>query len=368
MLDPARVEAWTDGQVAPALRLSGVPGAVVVVVRHDRVILSKGYGVADMARAVPLRADATLLDIASIGKSMTALITSQLIDEGVLNLDEDVNHYLKSAQVTGPKVTLRMLLGHRGGFDADLTGSFVPIDGDTTMQPGELGRRLRPIGAPGWVTGYDNQGYGLIGLVLRDVTGKSFPELYRERLFEPAGMSTAVQGRPPDGDARLARCYVVQGAGAVRQCTYWLYRDGLRGAGGVAASGDDMGRYMRLLLNDGTLEGRQVLSPAAFRALTDFDAYRFRAGLPGMARSFTQLEELRGLEYAHGGSIPGFSSIMTIYRDADVGIFVCFLGGEPGAFDYNLTGTLRALRDLSVEPRLEGRDVALAIADSAFRG
>jgi CubicO group peptidase (beta-lactamase class C family) len=366
VLDPARVEAWTDGQVAPALRLSGVPGAVVVVVRHDRVILSKGYGIADRTRAMPLRADATLLDIASIGKSMTALITSQLIDEGMLDLDEDVNHYLKSAQVTGPKVTLRMLLGHRGGFDADLTGLFVPIDGDTTMQPGELGRRLRPIGAPGWVTGYDNQGYGLIGLVLRDVTGKSFPELYRERLFEPTGMSTAVQGRPPDGDARLARCYVVQGAGAVRQCTYWLYRDGLRGAGGVAASGEDMGRYMRLLLNDGTLDGRQVLSPAAFRALTDFDAYRFRAGLPGMARSFTQLEEFRGLEYAHGGSIPGFSSIMTIYRDADVGIFVCFLGGEPGAFDYNLTGTIRALRDLSVEPASKAAMLPLQLLTQHF--
>jgi CubicO group peptidase (beta-lactamase class C family) len=365
-LDPARVEAWTDGQVAPALRLSGIPGAVVVVVRHDRVILSKGYGVADIARAVPLRADATLLDIASIGKSMTALITSQLIDEGVLNLDKDVNHYLKTAQVTGPKVTLRMLLGHRGGFDADLTGSFVPIDGDTRMQPGELGRRLRPIGAPGWVTGYDNQGYGLIGLVLRDVTGKSFSELYRERLFEPAGMSTAVQGRPPDGDARLARCYVVQGPGIARQCPYWLYRDGLRGAGGVAASGEDMGRYMRLLLNDGTLDGRQVLSPAAFRALTDFDAYRFRTGLPGMARSFTQIEELRGLEYAHGGSMPGFSSIMTIYRDADVGIFVCFLGGEPSAFDYNLTGTLRALRDLSVEPAAKAAMLPLQMLTQHF--
>jgi CubicO group peptidase (beta-lactamase class C family) len=349
-LDRARVETWMDGQVLPALRLSGVPGAVVVIVRHDGVVLSKGYGLADVRRAVPLRADATLVDIASIGKSMTALIASQLIDEGVLNLDEDVNHYLKSAQVTGPKVTLRMLFGHRGGFDADLTGLFVPLDGDTSMAPGELDRRLRPIGAPGWVTGYDNQGYGVIGLVLRDSTGKPLASLYRERLFDPAGMPTAVQGRPADGDARLAGCHVVRGAGAVTQCPYWLYREGLRGAGGVAASGEDMARYMRLLLNDGTIDGRQVLSSGAFKALTDFDTYRFHAGLPGMARSFTQLEEFRGLEYAHGGSMPGFSSIMKIYRDADIGVFVCVLGGQPGAFDYNLTGTIGALRDLDVAP------------------
>jgi CubicO group peptidase (beta-lactamase class C family) len=348
VLDSARVETWVDARVLPALRLSGVPGAVVVIVRHDGVILSKGYGLADARRAIPLRADATLFDIASIGKSMTALIASQLIDEGVLKLDEDVNHYLKSAQVTGPRVTLRMLLGHRGGFDADLTGLFEPLDGDTSMAPDELGRRLRPIGTPGWVTGYDNQGYGLIGLVLRDITGKPLAELYRERLFGPAGMSTAVQGRPADGDARLAGCHVVRGPGAVTPCPYWLYREGLRGAGGVAASVEDMGRYMRLLLNDGTLDGRQVLSPRAFTALTDFDTYRFRPGLPGLARSFTQLEEFRGLEYAHGGSMPGFSSIMKIYRDADVGVFVCVLGGEPGAYDYNLSGSIRALRDLDV--------------------
>ena len=365
-LDDARVEAWIDAQVVPALRLSGVPGAVVIVVRHDRVILSKGYGMADVGRAVPLRADATLLDIASIGKSMTALIASQLIDEGALTLDEDVNHYLKTTHVTGPKITLRMLLGHRGGFDGDLTGLFVPVDGDTSMQPGELDRRLRPIGAPGWATGYDNQGYGVIGLVLRDVTGKSLSELYRERLFDPAGMSTAVQGRPADGDARLARCYVVKGAGAVTECPYWLYRDGLRGAGGVAASGEDMGRYMRLLLNDGTLDGRHVLSTGAFRALTDFDSYRFRAGLPGMARSFTQFEEFRGLEYAHGGSMPGFSSIMTIYRDADVGMFVCVLGGQPGAFDYRLTGILGALRDLNVEPASKPPMLALQLLTQHF--
>jgi CubicO group peptidase (beta-lactamase class C family) len=366
VLDSARVETWMDAQVLPALRLSGVPGAVVVIVRHDAVIFSKGFGLADAQRALPLRADTTLLDIASIGKSMTALITSQLIDEGVLKLDDDVNQYLQSTHVTGPRITLRMLLGHRGGFDADLTGLFVPLDGDTSMTPGELGRRLRPIGAPGWVTGYDNQGYGLIGLLLRDITGKPLAELYRERLFNPAGMSSAVQGRPADGDARLAGCHVVRGPASVTRCAYWLYRAGLQGAGGVAASGEDMGRYMRLLLNDGAMDGRKVLSTHAFGALTDFDAYRFRPGLPGMARSFTQLEEFRGLEYAHGGAMPGFSSIMKIYRDADVGVFVCVLGGEPGAYDYNLSGSIGALSDLEVAPAAKPAMLVLRTLSERF--
>jgi CubicO group peptidase (beta-lactamase class C family) len=365
-IDKARVEAWVDAQVQPALRLSGVPGAVVVVVRRDGVILSKGYGLADVERALPMRADKTLLDTASIGKSMTAIIASQLIDEETLNLDEDVNHYLKTGHITGPKVTLRMLLGHRGGFDSDLTGLFVPLEGDTRMTSGELDRRLRPIVAPGWTTAYDNQGYGVIGLVLRDTTGKPLSELYRERLFDPAGMSTAVQGQPADGDARLARCYVVKGARAVTACHFWLYRDGVRGAGGVAASGEDMARYMRMLLNGGSLDSRQVLSARAFSALTNFDSYRFHWGLPGMARSFTQMEEFRGLEYAHGGEMPGFSSIMKIYPDADVGIFVCFLGGEPGAYDYNLTGVIDMLRDSNVSPQSRSAMLALQLLSDHF--
>jgi CubicO group peptidase (beta-lactamase class C family) len=365
-LDGALVEAWVDAQVEPAMRISGVPGVVVVVVRKDRVILSKGYGLADIERGVAMRADQTLLDTASIGKSMTAIIASQLVEEGVLDLDEDVNRYLRTVHITGPKVTLRMLLGHRGGFDADLTGLFVPIDRDTRMSPAELDRRLRPVAAPGWITAYDNQGYGVIGLVLGEVTGKALPELYRDRLFAPAAMTTAVQGRPGDGSARLARCYVVRGAGMVTTCPYWLYRDGLRGAGGVAASGDDMARYMRMLLNDGSLDGRQVLTPQAFGALTDFEAYRFRAGMPGFARSFTQIEEFRGLEYAHGGSMPGFSSIMKIYRDADVGIFVSFLGGQPGSIDYSLTGMIRALRDSDATPEFKPGLLALQLLSEHF--
>lgn len=352
-LDRQAVETWVDGQVEPALKTSGIPGALVVVVQRSAVVLNKGYGLADVANQTPVNADLTLFDTASIGKSMTAIITAQLMDEGVLDLDQDVNRYLKSAQISGPKVTLRMLLAHRGGFDDDITGLLVPFDADISIPRSELNRRLHPLVPPGYATAYDNQGYGVIGLVLRDVTGKPIPELYRERLFEPAGMTGAVHGRPADGKARLARCYTVQGPGALQECEYWLYRDGLMGAGGVAASGADMGRYLRLLLNGGTLDGRTVLSPRALADLTNFDHYRFHPGMPGGGHAFIQFEEFRGLEYAHSGSVPGFSSMMKIYADADVGIFVSFLGGQPGAFDLTVSGVFRALRQVNV--RAEAR-------------
>jgi CubicO group peptidase (beta-lactamase class C family) len=348
-LDAVEVERFVDGEVEPALRDSGVPGAIVVVVRSGHVVLSKGYGVADLATRRPVRPDVTLFDTASIGKSMTAIITEQLVDEGLLDLDVDVNRYLKPSLLSGPTVTLRMLLGHRGAFDADITGLFVPLGGDIGMTVQELRRRLRPVAQPGVVTAYDNQGFGVIALVLRQVSGKALPDLYRERLFEPAGMRSAVLGRPADGNDRLARCYTVQGPRSVHDCEYWLYREGLMGAGGVAASADDMARYMRLLLNNGVLDGRRVLSEHAFADLTDFNHYRFHPGMPGLGRAFVEFDELRGREYGHGGSMPGFSSLMKLYPEADVGIFVSFLGGQPSSFDVTLSGTLQAARDTNIQ-------------------
>jgi len=350
VLDPSTVEAWADRLVKPALAGSGVPGALVVIVQRSRVILNKGYGLADVAAGVPVNSERTLFNTASIGKSLTAMITAQLLDDGGLDLDVDVNRYLTSARIAGPdSVTLRMLLAHRGGFDDDLTGLLVPFDGDITIPRAELDRRLRPLVAPGYATAYDNQGFGVIGLVLRDVTHQSIADLFRERLFEPTGMIGAAHGRPPDGKARLARCYTVEGPGAVQGCEYWLYRDGLQGAGGIAMSGADMSRYLRLLLNRGTLDGRVVLSPAAFANLIDFDHARFHPGMPGVGLAFVQFEEFRGLEYAHSGHIPGFSSMMKVYPDADVAIYVGFLGGTPGSFDLTVTNVLRSLRQINIQ-------------------
>jgi CubicO group peptidase (beta-lactamase class C family) len=344
------VESYTDSQIQPALARSGVPGAVVVIVRHDATLLAKGYGVSDLEKHTLVDGDRTLFDVASIGKAMTAIVTLQLIDEGRLNLNSDVNHYLKSAAISGQPITLRMLLGHRGGFDADLTGLFVPFDRDTRVSVRELRRRLRPIAPPGRVTAYDNQGYGVIGLVLRDLTQEPLPELLRQRLFEPLAMTGAVLGRPPDSAARLARCYVVHGPGAADLCPYWLYRDAIQGAGGVAASGADMARFMRMLLSGGVLDGHRVLSERAFSDLLNFGNYRFNPGMPGMGRAFTQLEENRGLEYAHGGGMPGFTSLMTLYPDADIGVFVSFLGGQLPSFDARLTNMLQDIGAVEVSP------------------
>lgn len=356
VLGSAGAEAFVDANIKPALERSGSPGAYVVIVRDDETVLEKGYGSVDP--------QTTLLNIASIGKPMTAIATLSLAREGRLDLDHDVNEYLgasgRNIRVTGPTLTLNHLLGHRAGFDANLTHLFVDLGADASMSDDEINRRLVLLREPGVVNAYDNQGYGVVGLVLSAVTKQPFDQILRERVFEPLGMSHAVYvvGRP-SGRQDLAPCVVALGPATTRPCAYPVYRESLRGAGGVGASAHDMAQFMKALLNQGRVDGRPAIAPELIADLTDFDRYRFHPGLPGVARSFTEINNTDRPQYSHSGHVPGFSSLMQIYPAAHVGILVAFMGGVSPTFDVTPSAGLDQL--LHFQP--QSPDVRKALAE-----
>ncbi|HZP88525.1 MAG TPA: serine hydrolase domain-containing protein, partial [Burkholderiales bacterium] len=329
VLGGAGAEAFVDASIKPALERSGSPGAYVVIVRDDETVLEKGYGIVDP--------QTTLLNIASIGKPMTALATLSIARDGKLDLDRDVNEYLgasgRDIHVAGPKLTLNNLLGHRAGFDANLTHLFVDLGQDASMSDAEINRRLVLLREPGVVNAYDNQGYGVVGLVLSAVTKQPFDQILRERVFEPLGMTRARYVTANPGGPDLAPCVVALGPATTRPCPYPVYRESLRGAGGIGATAHDMAQFMKVLLNQGRVDGRQAIAPELIADLTDFDRYRFHPGLPGVARSFTEINNTDRPQYSHSGHVPGFSSLMQIYPAAHVGILVAYMGGVSPTFD-----------------------------------
>jgi CubicO group peptidase (beta-lactamase class C family) len=333
-LDRTSLETFAEQMIVPALEESGVPAAILSVVSRDGILLSRAWGQADPATGNPANSQTTMFNIASIGKSFTAVLASQLIDEGLLEPMENVNRYLDQIEIENYRLTLHDLLGHQAGFDPDLTHLFVDLGEDASMSSQEMGRRLRLQHRPGEIAAYDNAGYGLIGLLLEAVTGKTYGQLLRERIFEPLGMRNAIYVYPDSDRTNLAACTVPLGPNKLLPCDYYpVYRASLRGAGGIAVSADSMARYMMMLLNHGELDGQRILSPEAFDALSDFDAYRAHPALPGLARSFTELNNTDRPEFVSGGSVPGFSSVMKIFPQAGVGIFFSFMGGQPPSFD-----------------------------------
>jgi CubicO group peptidase (beta-lactamase class C family) len=180
-----------------------IPGLSVAVVKDSAVDWAKGYGVRDAGTGEPVTAE-TLFQAASITKSITAAVTLRLVEEGRLDLDEDVNHYLKRWQVPEneftktEKVTLRRVLSHTAGltvsgFRGYAEGEAVPtilevLDG----LPPANSKPVRVDRTPGSGYRYSGGGYTILQVLLEDVTGRPLPELAAEYVFKPAGMTHSV--------------------------------------------------------------------------------------------------------------------------------------------------------------------------------
>jgi CubicO group peptidase (beta-lactamase class C family) len=161
--DAREVEAFMDGFFAQQLEGYDIPGATVSVVSDGKVLFAKGYGEADVEANEPVVADETLFRIASTSKLFTSTAVMQLVEEGRLDLNEDVNAYLDDVEIPdtypGEPVTLRHLLTHTAGFEESFTGTGAR--GAADVEPlgeylsGKTPERVRP---PGEAIAYSNFG------------------------------------------------------------------------------------------------------------------------------------------------------------------------------------------------------------------
>jgi len=198
--------AIIQGQSLPRMRLTDrmkhydVPGVSIAVFDNGQILWARGYGLADISANKPVTPE-TLFQAASISKSVTAFAALQLVQQGKLSLDEDVNRKLVSWKVPeneftrNEKVTLRRLLSHTAGLNVPSVGGYLAGESlPTTVQilDGQKPANNEPVRAdrtPGKEFRYSGGGYVAVQLLLMDVTHKSFPELMHELVFEPLGMT-----------------------------------------------------------------------------------------------------------------------------------------------------------------------------------
>src|SRR5712692_10228580 len=238
------------------------PGAVVVVMR-DGPVFAKGYGFSDIDAKKPFTADATLVRPGSISKLFTGIAVMQLVDVGRLDLDRDVNGYIDFAIPTpagGVPVTLRRLLSHRAGFEEHAKGLF-----SRDREPEPLGRWLaknlpRRLFPKGDVEAYSNYGVALAGYIVERVSGEPYASYMQRHLLDPLGMShsTFRQPLPDDLAPLMAKGYRTSDTPPL---TFFETIAAVP-AGGLSATGADMGRFIRALMNGGALDGVRILSKA----------------------------------------------------------------------------------------------------------
>ena len=258
-----------DDYAAKAGRDWNVPGFAVAIVKDDRVVFAKGYGVRELGKPAPVD-EKTLFAIASNTKAFTAAALGILVDEGKVKWDDPVTKYLPEFQLYDPYVTreltLRDLLSHRSGlatFGGDLLWYESGYDRREILR---RIRHLRPTSSFRSRYGYQNIMFLAAGEVVAAVTGKSWDEFVRERFFAPLGMTntqTSVRSFRPgdnvatphnetDGRLRVIRYGVVDGAG---------------GAAAINSNVAEMAQWVRLQLGRGKYEGRQFFSAAVAREM-----------------------------------------------------------------------------------------------------
>jgi CubicO group peptidase (beta-lactamase class C family) len=183
-----------------------VPGVGIAVIEDGEIAWAKGYGVLSADEDDPVTTE-SLFEAASTSKFATAVLLLHFVEKGVFDLDTDVNEYLTSWKVPdteftlGQKVTLRLILTHRAGLPTtdceDTTQDEAPsVPEVLTGRPvagNEPATPVRPLGDE-WV--YSNLGCIMIQLILEDTLGRPFPELMREVVLEPVGMSSSTVEYP----------------------------------------------------------------------------------------------------------------------------------------------------------------------------
>lgn len=320
-LTKADLDSWLDGFMPYALRRGDVAGAVVVVVKDGEVLTEKGFGYSDVGARKPVDPQHTLFRIGSVSKLLVWTCVMQMVEQGKLDLDADVNTYLdfKIPPRDGKPITLRNIMTHTAGFE-EQAKDLIGVEADGVPVLGERLKRWTPtrIFPAGETPAYSNYGAALAGYLVERVSGMPFDDYVDQHLFEPLDMQYATFRQPlPE---RL-RPYMSKGypAASLPQKPFEIV--GPAPAGSVSASGDDMARFMIAHLYNGKFGSNQILK-AETAQLMHGTPLTILPGVNRMLLGFYETNYNGRRVIAHGGDTQWFHSYLHLFVDDGVGIFV----------------------------------------------
>ena len=314
-----RGEPTPRTSLADRMEALGVPGVSVAVLVDGEIAWARGYGFADLESRRPVTTH-TLFQAASISKPVAALAALQLVREGRVALDGDVNDYLTSWRVPASEftaeapVTLRGLLTHRAGLSVSGFPGYGP-DEAVPDAPGVLDGRgntapVRVVSLPGEQR-YSGGGYTVMQQLVADVRGAPFPDVMRRRVLDPIGMvrSTYEQPIPPDRQDDIATGHRPDGTPVPGG--WHTYPE--QAAAGLWTTPSELALYALEVQRAWRGESTRVLDEAVAREMLTPDDDDWGLG-PAISQD--------GERFRHGGSNQGFRSTFAAYIDGDDGVFV----------------------------------------------
>ncbi|WP_149094048.1 serine hydrolase domain-containing protein [Paenibacillus terrae] len=331
-ITPDQLEKTVDQIMSTKLEKLHIPGAAVVVTQGDQIYFSKGYGYADLEQKTAFDPTKTIVPVGSLTKSFSATAAMQLVEQNKLDLNQDVNNYLKSykaSQFQNQPFNLHQLLTHTSGLDEAVYGINSPTKAGSLPTDQYLSTYFQnqpPIRKPGVQYDYSNVAYGLVGNLVEQVSGQGLDDYLRTHLFQTMDMPSATLDLPLNNPA-LAQSY--QWNDGVYQKQPFSYIN-LPGAGALNVTPNEFSHYLITHLNEGKYGEQVVLQPQTAEAM---HALQFAADarLDGVGYGFFrgQLETGVPMLWATG-EIDDFISEMVLIPSRKIGIFVTINAADSG--------------------------------------
>ncbi|GLV53668.1 FmtA-like protein [Dictyobacter sp. S3.2.2.5] len=324
--DPRELEAFLDGVFKTQLVENHIPGATVAVVKDGRLLLSKGYGYADLKHDKRVDAATSLFPVASVSKLFTWTAVMQLMEQHKLDLHTDVNQYLKTFHIpaTYPQpITLESLLTHTAGFEDRDDGGMIPTP--RQLQPlgtwlaNHIPARVRP---PGKLASYSNYGAALAGYIVELVSGIPFDQYIETNLYKPLNMrhSTFRQPVPAQMQADISQGYAfIDGWYRSTPPKYFQVAPAVS----MYTTATDIANFMIAQLQNGRFGDQRILQDATAQQMHE-QHFTSDPHIPGLAYGF-EVQRINGQRLLqHGGDIPSFHSLLNLLPDHNVGVFVSY--------------------------------------------
>lgn len=317
---PEDIETRVEKLVRESLDEHDIPGASVAVVRDGTTTLAEGYGVADRETGRPAEAT-TPFRLGSVSKPIVATAVARLVERGELDPHRPVREYLDDDLVSWDEpVTLAQLVTHTAGFETTNLNMWYDDPAEVRALPDHLDPMATQVRSPGTLGAYSNHGYAVAGQVLAAVSGSPFPDTMAELLFSPAGMDTASFRQPLPDD--LQEAHARGHDGEVDSKFAGL---GIAPAGAMSASAVDVGRFMELQLDDGSVDDEQVLDPETVE-LVQRQWFSHHDALDGMTFGFVEDQHggTRMLRHTGGTPLDVFWTELRLIPELGFGLYLSF--------------------------------------------
>lgn len=347
-LSLASSEGTIEKTLEAELAETRTPGAALVIVRGDEVLLSKGFGVANVETGEAATPD-HLFRVGSTTKLFTAMALATLAEQGRIDLTRPVGPVAPGLPPFVAQVSAHQLLSHTAGIK-DQPADFGLHDESALAAFPRGWKDDYRLAAPGVAFSYSNPGFALAGLLVEETTGKPYADAMKELLLAPLGMERATF-RPTEAMTRpISQGHEVpqEGPGTPVSVVRPFSDDSRQWPNGfLLASASEMGRFAVAFLNGGRLEGKEVLSPAAIARVSTPHA-EIPYDLPDMKRPRYGyglfLHTWDGVSIAeHVGTMPGFTSILKM-APKDRFAVILLANQEGVMFEKTLAAAFSSLR------------------------